>query len=142
MGILRKADFPALPMSACLDHNGDDVNLMDGDTNEFICAGNNTKNTNTDDRRDLCHVRTSFFLFLGTEEMNFVDHLQVGLSGGSPLVCKIQGKYFLAGMVTFPSSCHQESLPTLFTNVQKHTGWIREKYSRRRRRSRSRRLNM
>ena len=71
MGILRKADFPALPMSACLDHNGDDVNLMDEDTDEFICAGNNTKNTNTDDRRDLCQVRKLHFLISGYRKKEF-----------------------------------------------------------------------
>ena len=52
------------------------------------------------------------------------------MDGGSPLACqKDKDHYELAGLVTFGTSCSQDQNPSLFTNVSKHTKWIKENYA-------------
>ena len=62
--------------------------------------------------------------------------LQVALDGGSPLACEVDesGRYELAGLVTFGTSCSQDKSPSLFTNVSKYLRWIDENYKNTRKR--------
>lgn len=58
------------------------------------------------------------------------------MDSGSPLVCKStsSGRFKLVGLVSLGTSCAQHQNPTLFTNVARHSGWIDEKTTKRRRR--------
>lgn len=100
-GILRKADLPIVDTILCQQFL--DVNARSDDMHAgFICAGGQGK-------EESCYI---------------------AMDGGSPLACQ-RGKdqYELAGLVTFGTSCSQDQSPSLFTNVSKHTKWIREYYA-------------
>ena len=99
-----------------------DVNARSDDMHSgFICAGGKG-------REESCYVSvTSINIWPGIVYIESI--FQIAMDGGSPLACQRQdGIYELAGLVTFGTSCSQDKSPSLFTNVSKHSSWIKRNY--------------
>ena len=77
----------------------------------------------------LCKLTSKSFDFVN-KQLILADNFQIAMDGGSPLAClRDKDHYELAGLVTFGTSCAQDQSPSLFTNVSKHTKWIKENYA-------------
>lgn len=44
--------------------------------------------------------------------------------GGGPLVCNLQGTWYLAGIVSWGIGCGQHDVPGVYTKISQYSDWI------------------
>uniref|UniRef100_A0A8D2DSD0 Serine protease 45, pseudogene n=1 Tax=Sciurus vulgaris TaxID=55149 RepID=A0A8D2DSD0_SCIVU len=60
---------------------------------------------------------------------NYGENLCYGDSGG-PLACDVQGRWVLAGVLSWEKACSQARNPGVYTRITKYSQWIKKQLSR------------
>lgn len=119
--IQKQVDVPILPSTTCQSalaatRLGPTFVF---DTNAFICAGGEIG-------KDACTVSEVYYCNVNVRSTfsNWLLNVRLQGDGGSPLVCQLNGRWFLAGLVAWGIGCATTNIPGVYVNVLTYLPWI------------------